>query len=95
MQRGDYDMPRISKSQMEKLQKRYQTDRSIGELFGISRQAVHQLREKYGIPPVEDKYESRNKEIVRLYGKGLPGTKIAKRMKLSVTQTYRIINEGS
>ena len=85
-------MARISKGQLDKLQKKYKTDEAIGKLFGISRQAVHQLRNKYGIAPVADKHQERNEEIIKLYGNGISGTKLAKKLKLSVSQTYRIIN---
>jgi len=85
-------MARIGKNQLLKLQKKYTTDAAIGRLYGISRQAVHQLRIKYGIAPVPDKHRERNAEIVRLYKEGTAGTKLAKRFKMSVSQTYRILN---
>ena len=85
-------MARISKGQLEKLQKRYKTDDAIGKLFRISRQAVHQLRIKYDIDPVEDKNDLRNREIVRQYRQGISGIRLAGKFKLSITQTYRIIN---
>jgi hypothetical protein len=86
-------MARISKSQLEKLQKKYKTDDAIGELFGITRQAVHQLRAKYGIAAIRDKHAARNQELVTLFKNGTPGTRLANKYKLSVSQTYRIINE--
>ena len=85
-------MARISKGQLEKLQKKYATDEAVGNLFGISRQAVHQLREKYGIPPVKDRNCARDGEIRRLFGQGVAGAAIARRFRLSVSQTYRIID---
>jgi DNA invertase Pin-like site-specific DNA recombinase len=85
-------MARISKGQMEKLQKKYQTDEGIGKLFGISRQAVHQLRTKYGIEPVTEKHADRNHDIVKQYQQGVSGTKLARKFKLSISQAYRIIN---
>ena len=85
-------MARISKGQLEKLQKKYKTDEAVGKLFGISRQAVHQLRNKYGIVPVDDKHRERNEEINRQYGQGISGTKLAKKFKLSISQAYRIID---
>jgi hypothetical protein len=84
-------MARISKQQLIKLQAKYKTDDAIGTLFGITRQAVHQLRNKYGIVPVEDKHAARNDEIVKAYKAGLPGTKLAKKFKISVSQAYRVI----
>ena len=87
-------MARIGKNQLIKLQKKYKTDEAIGKLYGISRQAVHQLRIKYDVPIIEDKYNERNEEIVRLYRDGMAGTKIARKLKMSVSQTYRILNSA-
>jgi DNA invertase Pin-like site-specific DNA recombinase len=84
-------MARISKQQLAKLQAKYKTDDAIGSLFGITRQAVHQLRIRYGIGPVADKHEDRNNEIAGAYKSGMPGTKLAKKFKISVSQAYRII----
>jgi hypothetical protein len=87
-------MAKLSKSQLEKLQKKYKTDDAIGKLFGITRQAVHQLRTKYAIPPILDKNKDRDSEIVKSYNSGAPGTALAKKYDLSISQTYRIINES-
>ncbi len=87
-------MAKLSKSQLEKLQKKYKTDDAIGKLFGITRQAVHQLRTKYEIPPILDKNKERDAEIVKNYSNGVPGTTLAKKHNLSISQTYRIINES-
>jgi len=84
-------MARISKQQLIKLQAKYKTDDAIGNLFGITKQAVHQLRNKYGIEPVADKHEERNNEIARSFNAGVSGTAIAKKFKLSISQAYRII----
>ncbi|KMQ50855.1 hypothetical protein CHISP_2206 [Chitinispirillum alkaliphilum] len=86
-------MARISKSQLVKLQKKFKTDAAIGEQFGITRQAIHQLRKKYGIESRIAQNGARNAEIVELYNSGKSGTALAKKFKLSVSQTYRIINE--
>ncbi|MDO5576628.1 MAG: hypothetical protein Q4F84_06070 [Fibrobacter sp.] len=83
---------RISKSQLLKLQKKYHTDDAIGQLFGISRQAVQYLRKKYGIAPVDNKCEKRNQELIEEYNRGVVGTKLAKKYNLSITQIYRIIH---
>ncbi|MBD3317310.1 MAG: helix-turn-helix domain-containing protein [Chitinivibrionales bacterium] len=86
-------MPRISKNQLIKLQKKYRTDEAIGRLYNISRQAVHQLRRKYGIDPVTDKKEERNRHIVRLYNEGFGPTKLARMFGISVSQAYRIVHK--
>ena len=87
-------MAKISKAQLEKLQKKYKTDDAIGKLYGITRQAVHQLRTKFGIPPVADKHKERDEEILKAYNAGASGTALAKKYDLSISQTYRIINES-
>ncbi|MBN1758687.1 MAG: hypothetical protein JW863_10235 [Chitinispirillaceae bacterium] len=87
-------MARISKTQLIKLQKKLQTDAAIGEQFGITRQAVHQLRKKYGIDSSLADNPKRNAEIVAMYEGGASGTALAKKFKLSISQTYRIINES-
>jgi hypothetical protein len=84
-------MARISKQQLIKLQVKYKTDDAVGKLFGITKQAVHQLRNKYGIAPVTDKHEDRNNEIVAAYAAGIAGTRLARKFKISVSQAYRII----
>ena len=87
-------MAKISKPELIRLQKKLKTDAAIGEQFGITRQAVHQLRRKYGIDSVIAKNEERNSDIISQYNEGTSGTSIAKKYKLSVSQTYRIINDA-
>jgi hypothetical protein len=87
-------MARISKAQLISLQKKFKTDALIGEQFGITRQAVHQLRKKYAVESVIAKNAERNDKIVDGYSDGSSGTALAKKFKLSISQTYRIINES-
>lgn len=87
-------MARITKAQLIKLQKSLKTDEKIGEKYGITRQAVFQMRRVYGIPSNIAKNKERNGKIVKAYKSGTSGTVIAKKFKLSISQTYRIINEG-
>ena len=87
-------MARITKAQLIRLQKKLKTDAKIGEQFGITRQAVHQLRKKYKIDSVIAKNAERNAKIVKAYKSGVSGTALAKKFKLSISQTYRIINEA-
>jgi transposase len=84
-------MARISKTELMKLQKTLKTDALIGEKFGISRQAVHQLRQKYGLDYNKSKNKERNDKIASLYKKNVPGTKIAETVGVSISQVYRII----
>jgi hypothetical protein len=87
-------MARISKTQLIKLQKKYCTDARIGKLFGITRQAVHQLRRKYAVESSIADNPERNAKLVKQYKAGTSGTTLAKKFDLSVSQTYRIINEA-
>lgn len=87
-------MASITKSQMIKLQKKLKRDAAIGAEFGITRQAVHQLRKKYGIPSVVEANPERNKQIGTLYGAGKSVAAIAKKFDLSVSYVYRVISES-
>jgi hypothetical protein len=86
-------MARISKTELIKLQKKLKTDEAIGKKFGVTRQAVHQLRKKYKIDSVIAKNDERNARIVKAYKSGASGTVLSKKFDLSVSQTYRVINE--
>ena len=88
-------MARISKNDLLKLQKKLHTDAKIGEEFGITRQAVHQLRKKYGIESRTAGNPERNKEMVELREGGKTVETIAKKFKLSIPQTYRILKENN
>ncbi len=87
-------MARISKTELIKLQKKLKTDDAIGRKYGITRQAVHQLRKKYGIESVVAKNAERNRKMIAMYKGGKSGTKVAKQYGLSISQAYRIINSG-
>ena len=86
-------MAKISKTELIRLQKKFKTDARIGEEFGITRQAVHQLRKKYGIASRTAGNPERNKEMVAMRESGHSVEAIAKKFKLSIPQTYRILKE--
>lgn len=86
-------MPFASKEQLIKLQKTLKTDAAIGKKFGITRQAVHQLRVKYAVKSVRNKNKERNEKIVAQYKKGQTGVAIAKSLGMSVSQVCRIIKK--
>ncbi|MBN1600390.1 MAG: hypothetical protein JW915_02220 [Chitinispirillaceae bacterium] len=88
-------MARISKQELIRLQKKFKTDARIGEEFGITRQAVHQLRKKYDIESRTAGNPERNKEMVVMRDNGSSVEAIAKKYKLSIPQTYRILKETS
>ncbi len=85
-------MARLSKQQLIALQKKLGTDQAIGDKVGVTRQAIHQLRNKFGIDSLIAKNDERNKKILGMYKGGKTGTDIAKKFDLSVSQTYRIIS---
>jgi DNA invertase Pin-like site-specific DNA recombinase len=87
-------MARITKQELIKLQKKYTTDAKIGEVFGITRQAIHQLRKKYDLGSSIADNPERNAEIIKMYKTGKSGTALAKKFDLSISQTYRIINDS-
>jgi len=81
----------VNKKQLLKLQKTYKTDERIGKEFGVSRQAIHQLRAKYGIKPIRNHNKERDDKISGLYKKGATEIEIANKMGLSISQVYRVI----
>lgn len=86
-----FSMPRITKAQLIRLQKRFKTDAAIGDEFGITRQAVHQIRKKYGIESSLINNPQRNKIISQKFNEGTPVRILAKLHKISISQLYRII----
>jgi DNA invertase Pin-like site-specific DNA recombinase len=87
-------MARITKVELLKLQKKLETDEAIGKKLGITRQAVHQWRKKYGIDSRWELNPDRNKKMSALYKTGKTGSEIAKKFGLSLSQTYRLIGKG-
>ncbi|MBD3422360.1 MAG: helix-turn-helix domain-containing protein [Chitinivibrionales bacterium] len=87
------NMPRIGKQQIIRLQKKYNSDAKIGQLYGISRQAIYQLRCGYDLPPVKIKNHDRDRLIKQDFDQGTPVAAIAKKYKLSRMQIYRIIKK--
>ncbi|MDD5343248.1 MAG: hypothetical protein PHW12_02385 [Smithella sp.] len=87
-------MAAITKTELIKLQKTLKADAAIGEKFGLTRQAVHQLRKKYGIPSNIAKNDERNKKIVQLYKTGKRMVDVAKKFGLSTSHVQRIIMLG-
>jgi hypothetical protein len=88
-------MATISKAQLIRLQKKLKTDQKIADQFGITRQAVHQLRQKYGIESVRAKNDERNKKIISSFKSGDTGRAIAKKFGLSVTHVYKIVYDAN
>lgn len=87
-------MPKITKQSLINLQKSLVTDEAIGKKFGVTRQWIHHLLRKYGIESRYITNPKRNTAILAAFKKGTTGTDLAKKFKLSVSQTYRIIIEA-
>ena len=79
-----------SKNELLWYQKRFGTDHAVGLQLGVTRQAVHQLRNKFGIMRSLKKSD-RNAKIKVDHWNGMDADKLVKKYKLSLTQIYRII----
>ncbi|OGJ86554.1 MAG: hypothetical protein A2487_13445 [Candidatus Raymondbacteria bacterium RifOxyC12_full_50_8] len=88
-------MARVTKDQLIQLQKTLKTDAAIGKKFGITRQAIHQLRVKYGIDYNRKKNKERDEQVSAMFKSGKTGFAISKKIDLSVSQIYRIIRKMS
>jgi len=85
-------MAKITKSTLVSLQKKLKTDTAIGERYGITRQAVYQLRKRYGIPAVEGRNDARNLDIYARYNAGESVKSIARRKKVSIFVVYSVLS---
>ena len=81
----------VTKKLLIAMQKRFKTDEMIGLfLGGVTRQAVHQMRNKFGVPSLRAANIDRNKEILRQAKAGECKLYLAGKFKMSVTSIYRI-----
>jgi DNA-directed RNA polymerase specialized sigma subunit len=85
----------VTKFQLTSLQSEHGSDAEIGKVLKISRQAVHQLRKKYGIESTRSDQELRNNDIMSAYEKGKTGIEIGSKLDISASQVYRIIKGES
>jgi len=75
---------------IKRMQSLYRTDKAIGDILGVTRQAVYRVRKELGIIPLANNKKQRNKKIIELNKQGLTGFEIARRLKISVTTVRRI-----
>jgi hypothetical protein len=87
-------MALVSKTELIKLQKQLVTDGAIGKKLKVTRQRIHQLRNRYGIASSYAGNPERNEEVIVLYKKGLSGTAIVKKFDLSISRIYRVLNDA-
>lgn len=85
----------VSKQELIKLQKTLKTDHAIGQKFGVSRQAIHQFRLKYGIKANTTKNKERDLKIIGSYKKGKSIQKLSEELDLSYSHVYKIIERNS
>jgi DNA invertase Pin-like site-specific DNA recombinase len=86
-------MSRISKTELIKLQKVLKTDERIAKKYRITRQAVQLMRKKYGIDSRLAMNPQRDRKIKAMYKAGKTGIEIARKLGLSLSQAYRVINK--
>ena len=82
----------LTKSALKKMVNADMTDSMIGAEYGVTRQAVHQCRARRGVLTRLARNEKRNEGIIAAYNRGMPGTAIAKKFGISVSQTYRVLH---
>lgn len=83
----------VTKKKLEQLQKRLKTDEAIGDSLGVTRQAIHQLRKKYGIDSRTSEIPERNAKIIAAYEKGVAVAELVKMFAISISQLYRILQK--
>lgn len=85
-------MAKITKAQFRILQKKLLRDSYIAKELGVSRQAVYQMRMKFGLKSLVPDHRARNAAIVKAYKAGETGLAIAGKFDISASQVYRVIN---
>ena len=84
---------RLTKAWFLELRKKFNTDVAMGRALGVSRQCIHQHREKFGLGAVKGRNVDRNKEMHTRFISGESGISIGKAFGVSYSQTYRCIKE--
>lgn len=86
----------LNKKELLRLQDKYKSDQEIGNVFGVTRQAIQLKRKKYGIKKnfITDKNIDRNKEICRLRKEGQAIVYLCWNFELSSQRVYAIIKNG-
>lgn len=82
-----------AKRAFKEIQHQLITDEAIGEMYGITRQAVYASRKRLGIP-ASDKYTKRNAMIIAKYVRGVSVVHIAQSEGISISQVYRIVRKN-
>lgn len=83
----------LSSEEFLNLQKNFPTDEEIGDHFGVTRQAVHQMRKKLGIDSIRGNVGERDMCIRLDYSNGTSAPDLCKKYSLSQSQVYRILRE--
>ncbi len=81
------------KTELIRLQKSLGADEAIAKKLKVCRQAIQQLRQRYGIETRYATHPKRNKEILSLFKSGKTGIEIAKKFGISLSHAYRLIAE--
>jgi DNA invertase Pin-like site-specific DNA recombinase len=84
----------VSKKELIVLQKRLKTDEAIGNHLHVSRQAIQQLRGKYGIESRYAENPRRDGRIIALYQSGKSIREISKKIGISISLVYRILKNA-
>jgi len=80
---GDSLWQLSTKAELIKLQKTLKTDEAIAKKFDVTRQAIYQLRKKYGIASQSVDRFDRNKKIITLRKSGKSVIEVAKKFGIS------------
>jgi len=81
----------ISKAELKSMQKMFKTDAAIGAKFGVTRQAICQLRQKYGITAMENKNRNRDRDILAMHKRKVKVSQIAENFGLSPSRVYSVL----
>lgn len=86
-------LSKMGKNQIEFLLKD-NNDPTVAKQFGITRQAVYNIRKKFGIPSSKSKASDKKQRIIELRNEGLSVTKVSSVCNVSQSYVYKVLKEA-
>jgi len=92
MERQERPLAKITVKKFNSLRKTHGSDKKIAELYGVTRQAIFQLRKKLNIPPTRtpDSLLKRNIKLYRHLRCGVPVATVARIYNMTKIYVYSL-----
>jgi hypothetical protein len=88
---GKKNLSDLTIEEFSALQNKMKTDHAIGDLFGLTRQAVHQMRKKLNVESSIANNPDRDRLIKADFNSGISAADLTRKYDISISQVYRIL----